>query len=394
VSSFSFSLLHQDHDARAGRITTPHGVIDTPAFMPVGTQGAVKAVTARDLEDVGASIILGNTYHLMLRPGAELVARRGGLHRFVGWSRPILTDSGGYQVFSLATRRKIAETGVEFRSHLDGSLHMLTPERAVEIQAALGSDIAMVLDECPALPATDADLETSLMLTARWARRCRERFLALKAGDLGAPEGVAMSSVPVSNLGQAQFGIVQGGTSAALRVRSAELTLEVGFEGYAIGGLSVGEPNEEMYKVIEATAPVLPRDRPRYLMGVGTPIDLIEAVARGIDMFDCVLPTRNARNGQLFTSAGPVNIRNARYAEDDGPPDPECNCYTCRSFSRAYLRHLFVTGEMTGGTLNTLHNLHFYLDTMSRIRKAIAFGTFEKFRQDFHRTYSLRPLTP
>lgn len=356
--------------------------------MPVGTQGAVKAVTARDLEEVGASIILGNTYHLLLRPGAGLVARRGGLHRFIGWSRPILTDSGGYQLFSLADRRKIGESGVEFRSHLDGSLHVLTPERAVDLQAALGSDIAMVLDECPALPAADQEIEQSLLLTARWAARCRQRFLAL------ARNPPAVEDLPVSNPGQAQFGIVQGGTSTALRALSAELTLEIGFEGYAIGGLSVGEPNETMYKVIEATAPLLPRDRPRYLMGVGTPPDLVEAVARGIDMFDCVLPTRNARNGQLFTSQGPLNIKNARYAEDDGPPDPACGCYTCRTFSRAYLRHLFVTGEMTGGTLNTLHNLYFYLDTMSRIRKAIAFGTFEKFRQDFHRTFSLRPLTP
>ncbi len=381
MPSFSFSLLHHDGAARVGRITTPHGEIDTPAFMPVGTQGAVKAMTRRDLEDVGASIILGNTYHLLLRPGAELIGRRGGLHRFIGWPRPILTDSGGYQVFSLASRRKIEESGVEFRSHLDGSLHVLTPERAVDVQAALGSDIAMVLDECLALPAADRELEASLLLTARWARRCRERFLQINSGTS-------------TNPGQAQFGIVQGGTSAALRGRSAELTLEVGFEGYAIGGLSVGEPNEEMYQVIEATAPLLPKERPRYLMGVGTPLDLIEAVARGIDLFDCVLPTRNARNGQLFTSEGPLNIKNARYAEDDGPPDPACGCYTCRTFSRAYLRHLFVTGEMTGGTLNTLHNLYFYLDTMGRIRKAIAFGTFEKFRQDFHRTFSLRPLTP
>jgi queuine tRNA-ribosyltransferase len=325
------------------------------------------------------------------------VARRGGLHRFIGWPHPILTDSGGYQVFSLASRRKVQESGVEFRSHLDGSLHVLTPERAVDVQAALGADIAMVLDECPALPAADKEIEESLLLTARWARRCRERFLELTAQ--GTPKGVpstrgGVCDLPVTNPGQAQFGIVQGGTSAALRARSAELTLEIGFEGYAIGGLSVGEPNEEMYKVIEATSPLLPQERPRYLMGVGTPLDLIEAVARGIDMFDCVLPTRNARNGQLFTSEGPLNIKNARYAEDDGPPDPACGCYTCRTFSRAYLRHLFMTGEMTGGTLNTLHNLYFYLDTMGRIRKAIAFGTFEKFRQDFHRTFSLRSLTP
>ncbi len=396
MRNFSFTLLSRDQDARRGEIVTPHGVVETPAFMPVGTQGAVKAMTRRDLEDVGASIILGNTYHLLLRPGEELIARRGGLHRFIGWPHPILTDSGGYQVFSLAARRKIEESGVEFRSHLDGSLHVLTPERAVDVQAALGSDIAMVLDECPALPAGDREIEESLHLTARWARRCRDRFLQLvsSGGRGGSRTAPADLGAIATNQGQAQFGIVQGGTSAALRARSAGLTVEIGFEGYALGGLSVGEPNEEMYKVIEATAPLLPEDRPRYLMGVGTPLDLVEAVARGIDMFDCVLPTRNARNGQLFTSQGPLNIKNARFAEDEGPPDPACECYTCRTFSRAYLRHLFTAGEMTGGTLNTLHNLYFYLDTMRLIRNAIAFGTFEKFRQGFHRTFRSAPLTP
>jgi queuine tRNA-ribosyltransferase len=245
----------------------------------------------------------------------------------------------------------------------------------------------MVLDECPALPAPDREIERSLALTARWAARARERFLAVTA----AP---AVSELPVTNPGQAQFGIVQGGTSVALRARSAALTVDIGFEGYAMGGLSVGEPSEEMYKVVEATTPLLPVDRPRYLMGVGTPLDILEAVSRGVDLFDCVLPTRNARNGQLFTSQGPLNIKNARYAEDDGPPDPACGCYTCRTFSRAYLRHLYMAGEMTGGTLNTVHNLYFYLDTMNRIRKAIAFGSFETFRQEFRRTFSLRPLIP
>ncbi len=381
---FSFTLTHSDGPARRGTITTPHGDIETPAFMPVGTQGAVKAMTARDLQDIGASIILGNTYHLYLRPGDALIARRGGLHRFTGWSRPMLTDSGGYQVFSLADRRKLTEEGVHFRSHLDGSAHLLTPEKAVDIQAHLGSDIAMVLDECPALPSTRDVLDQSLELTARWARRCRDRFLQLKEGSA--------ADVAPTNPGQAQFGIVQGGTFADLREKSAELTVSIGFEGYAIGGVSVGEPSDTMYMVAEQTAPLLPESQPRYLMGVGTPIDLVEAVARGIDMFDCVLPTRNARNGQLFTSEGPLNIKNARYAEDDGPADPACGCYTCRHFSRAYLRHLFTAGEMTGSTLNTLHNLSFYLDTMRRIREAIAFGKFENFRQDFHRTYTRRAL--
>ncbi len=353
--------------------------------MPVGTQGAVKALTPQHLEEIGASIILGNTYHLMLRPGDELIARRGGLHKFIGWNKPILTDSGGFQVFSLAERRKIEENGVEFRSHLDGSTHLLTPESAVDIQLNLGSDIAMVLDECPALPSTPAVIDRSLQLTARWARRCRDRFLERKKIP-----GPFTESVP--SLHRSQFGIIQGGNFADLRAKSAELTVSIGFEGYAIGGLSVGEPNETMYKVVEATTPRLPADQPRYLMGVGTPIDLVECVARGVDMFDCVLPTRNARHGLLFTSEGPLNIKNAQFSEDDGPADPACRCYTCRNFSRAYLRHLFVAGEMTGGTLNTLHNLSFYLDTMRRIREAIAFGRFEDFRQGFHQTFTRRAL--
>ena len=374
-----FTLTHTDGAARRGILRTAHGVVETPVFMPVGTQGAVKALTAQHLEEVGASIILGNTYHLMLRPGDELIARRGGLHKFIGWKKPILTDSGGYQVFSLAERRKIDENGVAFRSHLDGSSYLLTPERAVDIQANLGSDIAMVLDECPALPSTAKVIDRSLELTARWAKRCRMRFLEKKGDDITGP-------------GPLQFGIVQGGTFPDLRRKSAELTVSIGFEGYAIGGLSVGEPNETMYEVVSQLTPYLPADQPRYLMGVGTPLDIVEAVARGVDMFDCVLPTRNARNGQLFTSEGPLNIKNAEYAEDDGPPDPLCGCYTCRHFSRAYLRHLFRAGEMTGGTLNTLHNLSFYLDTMSRIREAIAFGRFEDFRQRFTQTFTRRAL--
>lgn len=382
----TFDITHRDGAARRGVLTTPHGRVETPVFMPVGTQGAVKAMTPRDLEDVGASIILGNTYHLYLRPGGDLIARRGGLHRFMGWSRPILTDSGGYQVFSLATRRRVDEHGVHFRSHLDGAAYELTPERAVDIQARLGSDISMVLDECPSLPSTTDALTTSVDLTARWAARCRARFLSLC--DAGASE------VNLTNSGQAQFGIVQGGISPELRARSAEQTTALGFEGYAIGGLSVGETVDDMYQTVGFTAPMLPEGHPRYLMGVGTPLDLVECVARGIDMFDCVLPTRNARNGQLFTAEGQLNIKNARFAEDDRPADPACRCYTCQHFSRAYLRHVFLSGEIIGNTLNTLHNLYFYLDTMRGIRDAIAFGTFEKFRQTFHRNFSRRSLTP
>jgi queuine tRNA-ribosyltransferase len=377
---FSFTLLANDGAARLGEVRTPHGVVQTPAFMPVGTQGSVKAMRQRDLEETGAQIILGNTYHLYLRPGDQLIARRGGLHRFIGWPHPILTDSGGYQVFSLAGRRKIDEQGAEFRSHLDGSVHRLSPESAVDIQARLGSDIAMVLDECLAYPASRDETAQSMERSVRWAARCRAQFAAIRDGvriDVGA-----------TNPGQAQFGIVQGGVLQDLRGQSAAATVAIGFEGYAIGGLSVGEPIDVMYGVVSDTARLLPSDQPRYLMGTGTPEDLVECVALGIDMFDCVLPTRNARNGQLFTSEGRVNIKNARYAEDDGPVDPTCGCYTCRTHSRAYLRHLYLAGEMTAGTLNTLHNLTFYLDTMRRIREAISLRTFDKFRQEFLRSAS------
>jgi queuine tRNA-ribosyltransferase len=361
-------------------MTTAHGVVETPAFMPVGTQGAVKAVTARDLVDLGADIILGNTYHLFLRPGDAPIARLGGLHRFIGWSRPLLTDSGGYQVFSLAGIRRLNEEGVRFRSHLDGTEHLLTPERAVEIQAQLGSDIAMVLDECAATPPPTGSSREAMERTHRWAVRGRARLEGIRGGDA--------DGVLVTNPGQAQFGIVQGGVDLDLRAESVQRTLDVGFEAYAIGGLSVGEPVETMYDVVSHTAPLLPEDRPRYLMGTGMPDDLIECVARGIDLFDCVLPTRNARNGQLLTREGRLNIKHARFAEDSRPPDPQCGCYTCQGFSRAYLRHLFLANEMTAATLNTLHNLHFYLDTMRRVREAIMFGTFEMFRQEFHRTFS------
>ena len=379
---FDFTLTHTDGGARRGVLTTAHGVVQTPAFMPVGTQGVVKSLTHEQLHALPASIILSNTYHLYLRPGDDLVARMGGLHRFIGWDQPILTDSGGYQVFSLAERRKIDEEGAHFKSHLDGSAHLLTPEKATDIQAQLGSDIAMVLDECLAYPSTPEATRASMERTWRWAARARERMLALRTGPV--------AGVSVSNPGQAQFGIVQGGVYPDLRQESAAATVEIGFEAYAVGGLSVGEPPDLMYEIVAATTPALPVDRPRYLMGVGTPEDIVEAVARGIDMFDCVLPTRNARNGQLFTQDGRLNIKNARFADDERPPDPECSCYTCRTCSRAYLRHLYMADEMTGSTLNTLHNLHFYLDTLSRIRDAIAFGRFESFRREFRQRLSRR----
>ena len=383
-------------------MATPHGVVQTPAFMPVGTRGAVKAVTARDVEDLGAEIILGNTYHLYLKPGDSVIARCGGLHKFIGWARPILTDSGGYQIFSLAAMRRIDDEGATFRSHLDGSLHLLTPERAVDIQAQLGSDIAMVLDECVgtiqgfdsgdggadagrSVPHISADVSRIAMeRSAEWARRGRRRQLQLREDPVSAPE------VIVTNSGQAQFGIIQGGTFPDLRIESLQRTVAIGFEAYALGGLSVGEPVEVMYDVVAHTAPRLPDDRPRYLMGTGMPDDLIECVARGIDMFDCVLPTRNARNGQLLTSNGVLVIKNARYAEDPLPPDPACGCYTCRTCSRAYLRHLYISGEMTAATLMTVHNLYYYLDLMRGIRDAIGFGLFEKLRQEFHQTFARR----
>jgi queuine tRNA-ribosyltransferase len=385
-SSFDFEVTHTDGRARRGRMRTAHGDVETPAFMPVGTQGAVKGVTHRDLETVGAEILLSNTYHLYLRPGDDLIARRGGLHRFIGWSKPILTDSGGYQVFSLAARRTIDEQGAHFRSHLDGSAHLLTPEKAADIQAQLGSDVAMVLDECLAHPSDESAARQSMARTLRWACRARDRFLALRDG--------LVPGVIVSNPGQAQFGIVQGSVFPALREESARQTVEIGFEAYAIGGLSVGEPAEVMYAMTETATRCLPEDRPRYLMGTGTPADLVESVARGIDLFDCVLPTRNARNGQLFTSEGRINIKNARYAEDDRPIDPACGCYTCRTASRAYLRHLFLANEINSSTLNTLHNLNFYLDTLRRIRDAIAFGRFEGFRRAFHQSLSRQPHDP
>jgi queuine tRNA-ribosyltransferase len=378
----NFELLARDGGARRGRLHLPHGAVETPAFMPVGTRGAIKGLTMEQVRAAGAEIILANTYHLHLRPGDEAIAQLGGLHRFIGWTGPILTDSGGYQVFSLASRRTLDETGVTFRSHLDGRAHVLTPESAADIQARLGADIAMIFDECPAWPASHDVAAASMERTLRWSMRGRERFLALAAGR--APE--VTRATPT----QRQIGIVQGGTYKDLRDRSVTGTLAIGFDGYAIGGLSVGEPVDEMYAIVDHTAAQLPDDQPRYLMGTGMPDDLVESVARGIDLFDCVLPTRNARNGQLFTAGGVIAIKNARYANDPAPPDPSCACYTCRHHSRAYLRHLFVAGEMAAATLNTLHNLHFYLDTMRRIGEAIEFGTFETFRRTFHQSFSRR----
>jgi queuine tRNA-ribosyltransferase len=378
-SPFRFTVRARDGAARLGHCETPHGTIQTPAFMPVGTQGAIKATLHRDVSEAGAEIILGNTYHLFLRPGDGLIARRGGLHRFIGWSRPILTDSGGFQVFSLASRCVITDEGAQFQSHIDGMRHVFTPEHTVDVQARLGSDIAMVFDQCLAYPATRDDAAEAMRRSVAWAARCRRRFLELESNP---------GAVGVTNRGQAQFGIVQGGAFVDLREESVDATVGIGFEGYAIGGLSVGEPIDVMYDIVARSAARLPAERPRYLMGAGTPEDLIECVARGIDLFDCVLPTRNARNGQLFTSEGRLNIKNAKYAEDDRPVDPACRCYACTHHSRAYLRHLHMAGEMTGGALNTLHNLTFYLDTMQRIREAITFGTFDTFRQEFLRSVS------
>jgi queuine tRNA-ribosyltransferase len=339
-------------------------------------------VIVDEVRDLGASILLANTYHLHLRPGDALIADLGGLHAFIGWDRALLTDSGGYQVFSLAARRTLSEEGVRFRSHLDGQALSLTPEAAADIQARLGSDVAMMLDECPSWPASHAEVDAAMARTLRWAGRGRDRFLALAAGRL--------PDVPRPTPAQAQFGIVQGGTYQDLRDRSVAGTVAIGFDGYALGGLSVGEPPDLMYALVAHTAAQLPRSSARYLMGVGTPADLIEAVARGIDLFDCVLPTRNARNGQLFTRRGPLAIRNARYARDERPPDPDCRCPTCRRHSRAYLRHLSLSGEMTAATLSTLHNLYFYLDTMRAIRNAIESGTFNLFRSSFLEVYSRR----
>ena len=363
----NFELLATDGAARRGRLTLPHGTVETPVFMPVGTYGTVKAMTPEDLEALGAEIILGNTFHLMLRPGGEIVQSLGGLHGFMHWQRPILTDSGGFQVWSLETRTRVSEDGVEFRAPVDGSLAFLSPERAMQVQAQLGSDIQMIFDECTNYPATEAEARASMELSLRWADRSRAAFDA----------GVA------PRRGAALFGIVQGGMHESLRSESLAGLLRLGFDGLAIGGLSVGEPEADRLRILEHALPQMPPGTPRYLMGVGTPSDIVRAVLRGVDMFDCVMPTRNARNGTLFVADGLVRIRNARYRDDPRPIEEGCGCYTCRHYSRAYLRHLDQCGEMLGSHLNTVHNLFFYMQLMAGLRRQIERGQLTAFAEAF-----------
>lgn len=362
-SPFTLHSKSTECSARRGEVSTKHGVFQTPVFMPVGTLGTVKAVTPENVKDFGAQIILANTYHLFIRPGHKLIEKFGGLHRFMNWDRPILTDSGGFQIFSLKDLTKITEEGAAFRSHLDGSKLFLSPEDAIDVQQSLGSDIMMALDTCIPYPATREQVIEFTDLTTRWAKRCREAH---------------------TKRDQHLFGIVQGGMHEDLRAEHAAALTDIGFDGYAIGGLSVGEKNQVMYDMTEATTPHLPDDYARYLMGVGTPEDLIEGVWRGVDMFDCVMPTRNARNGTLFTSTGKVTIKNAKYREDPAPLDANCDCYTCRNYSRAYLRHLFQCKEILSYQLNTIHNLHYYVNLMAGVREAIERDEFAEFRRDFY----------
>ena len=403
MKPIDWQVTARDGEARAGVLRTRRSIIETPVFMPVGTQGAVKGVRFEWLEnELDARIILGNTYHLFMRPGHEVVRRLGGLHKFTSWNRTFLTDSGGFQVFSLTDLRKLTEEGVEFRSHLDGSKRFLSPEVSMEVQAALDSEIVMAFDECPPGDAGREQTRKSLELTARWAARSKKRFDELQAAQSEPPalaggQAVKSSRIdansgapPPANAGgsdlsgrQALFGIIQGAGHLDLRAESLERTTDIGFDGYAIGGLSVGEEKSVMYEVIEFTAPKMPAEAPRYLMGVGTPADLIEAVARGVDMFDCVIPTRNGRTGGVFTSHGQINIRNAVHAEDESPLDQECGCSVCRRYSRAYLRHLYQAGEMTAATMLSHHNLYFFLDTMRRARAAIVAGGFARFRIEY-----------
>jgi len=376
--NFSFEVAKTDPTgARRGRLTTPHGTVETPFFMPVGTQATVKGLTQEALEELGAEIILANTYHLYLRPGHELVRKLGGLHQFMSWPRAILTDSGGFQVFSLSDLRKVTDEGVRFRSHLDGSEHLLTPEKAVEIQLALGSDIAMVLDECIETPAPREKAEAALKRTTEWAKRARTHFQECAQRN--------------GNLGQWQFGIVQGATFSDLRRESARQLLDLDFPGYAVGGLAVGEPHQITCEMTAEVTAQLPKDRLRYLMGVGRPEQIADYVALGIDMMDCVLPTRAARHACLYTSEGRVLIKNARYAQDQRPIDPKCSCSVCRRYSRAYLRHLFAAGELTAAILATHHNVHFYLDIMRQIREAIEFGNLANFSSEMHARYAVGP---
>lgn len=375
-----FRVLKEDSSsaARCGEIVTAHGLVRTPCFMPVGTAAVVKTMSPRELKEVGAEIILANTYHLILRPGIKVVEKAGGLHRFMSWDKPILTDSGGYQVFSLAQRRKVTEAGIRFQSHIDGSMCFLGPEESIKAQQALGADILTTLDECPPFPCEYEKVRESLETTLRWERRCRE--LHPWPGEHDNQAGL--------------FGIVQGGVYPDLRHRSVETVTAIGFDGYAIGGLSVGEPTSQMCEIAEFTASLLPKDKPRYLMGVGTPIDLVECVARGIDMFDCVLPTRNARNGKAFTSDGPVNVRSAKFKEDFSPIQSDCDCYTCSNFTRAYIRHLLNIDEILALRLMTTHNLHFYLRLMTRLGDAIEEGRLSAFRAAFKERYSLAESSP
>jgi queuine tRNA-ribosyltransferase len=369
--AFSFKLIATDSAARAGEIATAHGIVRTPAFMPVGTQAAIKGVHHDEVRAAGAGIILANTYHLMLRPSAERVAALGGLHEFMHWPLPILTDSGGYQVMSLAPLRKVAEAGVTFRSHLDGAMVELTPERAVEVQILLGADVAMQLDECVRLPAEGADIERAMRLSLRWAERCKRAFEKAPAG-------------------RALFGIVQGGDDERLREASAGTLVELGFDGYAIGGLAVGESEEVMLRMVAATAPALPAERPRYLMGVGMPSDILNAIGRGMDMFDCVLPTRNGRHGLAFTRFGPINLKNARHADDPRPLDPQSRCPAARDFSRAYLHHLFKANETLGGTLLSIVNLFYYQDLTAGAREAIARRRFADYRAEIEEQWAAK----
>lgn len=372
--AFTYEVIKKSNEnaARLGKITTSRGVIETPIFMPVGTQATVKSMTPEELKEIRSQIILSNTYHLYMRPGHDLIREAGGLHAFMNWDRPILTDSGGFQVFSLGAMRKISEEGVSFRSHIDGSKHFITPEKAVEIQTALGSDILMAFDECPPYPADRRYVKQSLERTTRWAKRCRQ---------VHDPDGR-----------QTLFGIVQGGMYKDLRRQSVEELLELGFKGYALGGLSVGEPKELMYEVLEFTMPLMPEEKPRYLMGVGSPDCLFEGVERGVDMFDCVLPTRMARTGTAMTSQGRVAIKQARYTRDFSPLDPECDCYTCRNYSRAYLRHLYKANEILSARLFTYHNLYFLLRLMENIREAIREDRFAALKKDFFRKYGYDKL--
>ncbi len=358
-----FEVFNTDGNARRGRLVFPRGSVETPAFMPVGTYGTVKAMTPEELRELGAEIILGNTFHLMLRPGTEVIAAHGDLHDFMHWEGPILTDSGGFQVWSLGELRKITEAGVTFASPVDGARVFMGPEESMAVQRALGSDIVMIFDECTPYPATEAQARSSMELSLRWAARSKQ----------------AHADNPA-----ALFGIVQGGMYPGLRAESLAGLLDIGFDGYAIGGLSVGEPKAEMLAVLDALTPAMPAGRPRYLMGVGTPEDIVEGVRRGVDMFDCVMPTRNARNGHLFTSEGVVRIRNSRYQSDTRPLDPRCNCYTCRHYSRSYLRHLDKTGEILGARLNTIHNLYYYQQLMRELRAAIEAGTLAEYANEFY----------